>query len=233
MPVDVTDNFIWITVKDAGLFVQDSFRQITLSEDEGIHARIGKLKSDAEGSTVIQAYYFNKEKWSTDEARKWVSDHKKTAANGIQRRCIEYPARMSFEDPKIPKIEGHAAVFGKRAEIWPGFFEEVAPGAFADAIRSEDIYALWNHEPSNVLGNTGAKTLMLSEDETGLRYQIIPPDTTLGRDLTTLIKRGDVRNDLGQTLSTISGTPISHTSPRPVWTLHRIMHSPIARFGAA
>lgn len=188
-----TDKFVWVPVRDAASFVQNSFRQITLSADQGIHARIGKLKSDPEGATVIQSYYFDRDKFSMEQAQAWVKEHKKSATSKMQRRTIEFVARMSYDDPKAPKIEGHAAVFNKRTELYPGVWEEVAPGAFREAIHSEDIYALWNHDPNNVLGNTGARTLFLSEDETGLRYQIIPPETTLGKDLTILIKRGDVR----------------------------------------
>lgn len=190
---ETTENFHWIPVRDAALFVQDSFRQVTLADDQGIHARMGKLKSDPDGSMMIQSYYFDKDKWSMEECKKWVEDHKKSSRQSMERRYIEHPTRMNYEDQRNPKIEGHAAVFYKRSEIWPGFYEEVSPGAFTDAMRSDDVYALWNHDPSNVLGNTGAKTLVLSEDEVGLKYSIIPPDTTLGRDLTTLIKRGDVR----------------------------------------
>jgi HK97 family phage prohead protease len=193
MPVDVTEDYIWIAVRNSDTFVQDSFRQISISEDQGIGARIGKLKSDPDGSTVIQAYYFDKDKWTVSEAKEWVKDHKKSGSQGMQRRYIESISRMNFEDQRNPKIEGHAAVFNKRTEIWPGFWEEVAPGAFTEALKSEDVYALWNHDPKEVLGNTGAKTLSLSEDDKGLKYSIIPPDTTLGRDLVTLIKRGDVR----------------------------------------
>jgi HK97 family phage prohead protease len=193
MPVDITDKFIWIAVRDSGTFVQDSFREITLSEEQGIHARIGKLSSDPEGSTVIQSYYFDKDKWDLDKAKAWVKDHKKSSPNRPERRCIEYPVRMNFDTGRQPKVEGYAAVFNTRTELFPGFYEEVASGAFTDAIRSTDIYALWNHNPSDVLGNTGAETLRLSEDEHGLKYEIIPPDTTLGRDLQVLIKRGDIR----------------------------------------
>lgn len=190
---ETTEKFHWIPIRSADLFVQDSFRQITISEDQGIGARIGKLKSDPDGNTVIQSYYFDVDKWSMEEAKDWVKDHKKAGASGMQRRYIDSQSRMNFEDQKNPKIEGHAAVFNKQIRIWSGFWEQVAPGAFAEALKSDDIYALWNHDPNNVLGNTGAKTLILSEDDIGLKYQIISPDTTLGRDLTTLIKRGDVR----------------------------------------
>ncbi len=190
---EITDNYIWIPVRSADSFAQDSFRQITLSEDEGIHARIGKLQSDPDGSTVVQSYYFDKDKWSSEKAQAWVKDNKKSSAQGMQRRYIEHITRMDFSDQKNPKIEGYAAVFNQRTEIWPGFWEQISPGAFTDAIKSDDIYALLNHDPSNILGNTGSRTLTLSEDDHGLKYQIIPPDTTLGRDTTTLIKRGDLR----------------------------------------
>lgn len=189
---ETTENYHWIPVRDADLFVQNSFRQMTLSEDKGIHARIGKLKSDPDGGTVVQSYYFDKDKWSMDEAKKWVKDHKKSAGQ-MERRFIEHISRMNYDDSKTPKIEGYGAVFNVRTELWPGFLEEVAPGAFKEAIRSKDIYALFNHDVNNVLGNTGAETLELREDEKGLAYKIIPPETTLGRDVTTLIKRGDIR----------------------------------------
>lgn len=89
-------------------------------------------------------------------------------------------------------IIGYAAVFNKEAEIAPGFMEEVAPGAFSRAVAEDDVRALWNHNPDWVLGRTKSGTLKLLEDAHGLRYEVIPPDTTWARDLVTLIKRGDI-----------------------------------------
>jgi HK97 family phage prohead protease len=51
---------------------------------------------------------------------------------------------------------------------------------------------LWNHDLSNILGRTKSKTLRLSADVTGLRYEIDLPNTTLGRDVGELVARGDV-----------------------------------------
>lgn len=81
MPVDVTDKFIRIRIKDPDLFVADSFRTITLSEKDGIQAVIGKLKTKPSGNTEVQAYLFDKAKWTVERAKKWVEDNKKVNNN--------------------------------------------------------------------------------------------------------------------------------------------------------
>ena len=92
-----------------------------------------------------------------------------------------------------PVIEGHAAVFDKFSEPFFGFIEKVAPGAFARAIREkQDVRALVDHLPSSILGRTKSGTLTLREDSRGLRVRIQPPGTTLGRDTTESIRRGDI-----------------------------------------
>lgn len=91
------------------------------------------------------------------------------------------------------QIAGHAAVFNTRAEIFPGFVEEIMPGAFATAIQEDDVRALWNHNPDFVLGRNGrAKTLSLREDTQGLAVEIDPPPTTWANDLLISMRRGDV-----------------------------------------
>lgn len=89
-------------------------------------------------------------------------------------------------------LKGHAAVFSTIAQIGRWFREQVAPGAFAKSIQESDVRALWNHDPNHVLGRNRSGTLKLSEDEFGLAVEIMPPDTQMGRDVVTLIKRGDV-----------------------------------------
>lgn len=96
------------------------------------------------------------------------------------------------DEANEPKIVGYAAVFDQRAELWEGFFEEFTAGAFADSIGADDIRALVNHDMSQLLGRNKAGTLRLAEDEHGLAIEIDPPDTQLGRDTVTLIRRGDL-----------------------------------------
>jgi len=127
-----------------------------------------------------------------DEASAWVQRHKReTAGIRLTRVTEDCEIRVSHES-KWPTITGYAAVFNRKTELFDGYYEEVAPGAFANAIKRDDVRALWNHNADYVLGRMKSGTLKLSEDDKGLRYEVVPPDTTWARDLMTLIKRGDV-----------------------------------------
>jgi hypothetical protein len=127
-------------------------------------------------------------------------------------------------------MRGHAAVFNQLSQDLGGFREQIAPGAFADAIQTDDVRALFNHDPNFILGRNVAKTLRLSEDATGLAIEIDPPDTTYARDLMVSMERGDVtqmsfgfsvrpggqdwaKNDDGQTVRTLKKLRLFDVSP--------------------
>jgi len=98
--------------------------------------------------------------------------------------------RVKREDEKR-KIVGHAAVFNVMGD--GGWFrEKIAPGAFASSINTDDVRALFNHDPNFVLGRNRSGTLKLSEDERGLHIEIEPPDTQVARDLMVSLERGDI-----------------------------------------
>ena len=94
------------------------------------------------------------------------------------------------EDKKV--IHGYAAVFEKLSVPMWGFKEKIQRGAFNKSLQKRTTKALWNHNRDLVLGAMKNKTLILEEDQKGLRFEIILPDTQAGRDAYTLIKRGDV-----------------------------------------
>lgn len=116
--------------------------------------------------------------------------------NDVERRT--YSVEMRVKEPTIGKksstIEGYAANFNSISEDLGGFREVLMPGCFADALKTSDIRALYNHDPNYVLGRNMSGTLRLQEDERGLHFEVDPPDTSYARDLQVSMSRGDISN---------------------------------------
>ena len=90
------------------------------------------------------------------------------------------------------RFSGYAAVFNSPSEPLP-FTETIKRGAFHKTLRSKnDVKFLWNHDSGEILGSIRAKTLSLTEDERGLKVEGILPNTSRGRDVAELLRRGDV-----------------------------------------
>ncbi len=114
----------------------------------------------------------------------------KLAVDARGNEVRAYDTRMDIEDGKL---RGYAAVFDTLSVDMGGWKERIKRGAFAkDLAAGADVRALWQHDPSYVLGRSKAGTLQLAEDIHGLRYVADPPDTQWARDAVTTIKRGDV-----------------------------------------
>jgi len=88
-------------------------------------------------------------------------------------------------------IEGHAAVFGVKSHDL-GFREIIQPGAFADAVMSDDVRFLLNHRGLPI-ARTKSGTLRLTEDVKGLafRAELDPKDPDVQR-LVPKVRRGDL-----------------------------------------
>lgn len=90
------------------------------------------------------------------------------------------------------RMSGHASVFGAVARIGNGW-ETIDKRAFDNPLKSgSDVRLLLNHNPDNLLGRTKSGTLELRTDGRGLAVSADLPDTTLGRDVRTLVERGDL-----------------------------------------
>jgi len=113
----------------------------------------------------------------------------------IEKRTIG-GRELRAEGGVTPKFAGYAAVFNQLSEDLGGslfeLYEQIAPGAFAETIRRDDIRALFNHDSNLVLGRKQASTLALREDGVGLFMEVTPPDTQWARDLAVTIARGDI-----------------------------------------
>lgn len=90
------------------------------------------------------------------------------------------------------RLSGHAAVFGRLARL-PHSYEGVGRSAFQEVIDTDDVRALVNHNPDNLLARVGAGTMKLSTDDSGLYFEIPKlPNTTYANNLRESIERGDL-----------------------------------------
>lgn len=111
---------------------------------------------------------------------------------GAEKRSLVQPVEFRADANGKMTVAGYAAVFGEAADIGGWFKEVVARGAFTNSLRTADVRAYFDHDTGRVLGRSSAGTLRLQEDDKGLRVEIDLPDTTDGRDVKTLVERGDV-----------------------------------------
>lgn len=113
-------------------------------------------------------------------------------ATNLERRFVTAQLRAAGDGMHFT---GYAAKFNDRTYIGPpkqGFYEAVAPGAFARSLKERDVPLLFNHGADNLLGRTSSGTLRLKDDGIGLLTDADLPDTSLGRDVSTLVQRRDI-----------------------------------------
>lgn len=92
------------------------------------------------------------------------------------------------------KITGYAVRWMDNSQLLFGeFIERFDKSAFSDCLKNNpDIRFLWEHDHASLLGRTSSNTLVVSDDGIGLRFELLLPDTQLGRDALTMIDRGDI-----------------------------------------
>ncbi|MFF2406724.1 HK97 family phage prohead protease [Streptomyces sp. NPDC058092] len=108
-----------------------------------------------------------------------------------ERRNLTRPAEVR-ENGETVTMRGYAYRFNELSHNLGGFRERILPGAGATSLVRNDVFATFNHDNNNVLGRSSAGTLRTGEDNEGGWYEIDLPNTTVGRDLAELLKRGDI-----------------------------------------
>lgn len=117
----------------------------------------------------------------------------------IERRFLHTgELRAEGQGDKLSLI-GYAARWGTLSEPLGGrgggsFRETLTPGCFARSLQSDrsDVQCLMNHDPSLILGRQKNKSLSVSEDGNGLRFRCNVANTSVGRDVFNLVRRGDI-----------------------------------------
>jgi HK97 family phage prohead protease len=126
------------------------------------------------------------------EGRSHGSQMKEGATMAVERRYTLVPVELRVVGDK-PRIGGYAAMFERVSQNLGGFVE-VVERSFFNKSRGDgwpDVMARYNHDDNMLLGTSGAGTLQLSLDETGLDYLVDPPQSRA--DVVELVQRGDVR----------------------------------------
>ena len=113
----------------------------------------------------------------------------------MERRVIKTEPFQTREENGKRYLDGYYSVFNREYEVYPGWVETIAPGAFSRTLREgKDVKVLWNHNTDIVLGSTENRTAVLSEDEIGLHGPVeINEQDQDAKNGYARVARGDVR----------------------------------------
>jgi HK97 family phage prohead protease len=157
--------------------------------------------------------------WGGDPGQAWASkltrqidaaDEERTMSNAVERRSLLIEENVDAAVPMLAVekrsiegegekeyIVGYAARFGVRSLLLGDFYERIDPAAFGlvserrGRKKKLETRALFNHDSNYPLARY-PRTLSLTVDEVGLRYEFPVPDSTYGRDLANNIRDGIV-----------------------------------------
>ncbi len=101
----------------------------------------------------------------------------------------DFEIRGKADEPKT--LVGYASVFNQKTNIGGQFDEQIQEGAFDDCLKKEnlDCIAQFDHT-GQPIARTSNGSLKLSVDKKGLKYECIPANTSLGRDVMEMVRSG-------------------------------------------
>jgi hypothetical protein len=154
LPWEITDQYIRSGHRSPEEFEPNSLRTITLSEDEGIKAVIGKLKGKEKMD--VQSYLFEISKgWTLEKAKAWFEKHKKSEAFlaiKVLEKIVDKPLRIRGIALKAGMSRNlniytpeELEAFAQKLVSAPVYVEHVAvPNAVGKIVKAEwDGVNLW------------------------------------------------------------------------------------------
>lgn len=107
----------------------------------------------------------------------------------MNERRFQTVEMRAIEDDDKMIVEGTPIVYDQETDIgW--FREKIARGAATEALKTSDIFLLFNHDPNKPLARTKNGTLEAWEEEDGVHMRADLSKSTLGPDLYRDIKSG-------------------------------------------
>jgi HK97 family phage prohead protease len=150
---------------------------------------IAKIEAMNESEPMAEPVVANRDKWLSAawKIKARLEGSEGRSIGGIETRSGHVELRAEGDGMSF---SGYAAVFGQPSLPLP-FTEIIKPGAFKRSLQSRNrMMLLWNHDTSNPLASTRNGSLQMTEDAHGLKVTATLPDTTLGRDISTLVRTG-------------------------------------------
>jgi len=98
----------------------------------------------------------------------------------------------SDREGSLAVLKGMPIVFNSLSNDLGGFVETVNPGAVESTLEEDDVRGLFNHDPNQPLGRTGAGTMTLTAMDDGVEMRIDLPDTAAGNTVAEGVQRGDI-----------------------------------------
>ena len=150
------------------------------------------------GAGAVAHYLWGIDPLNPQPARAWL-ERQAERISGERNNMSKVEVRqVQVQDLEVREagagavFSGYAAVFNSDSEPLP-FIEQIRPGAFQRTLAARNQVKMFvNHDDTMVLASTRAGTLRLTEDNRGLRVEADLPETTYSRDLSILMRRGDV-----------------------------------------
>ncbi|CUW30071.1 HK97 family phage prohead protease [Streptomyces reticuli] len=147
-----------------------------------------------------------------------------------ETRSLTSPAEIRANGDGMT-ARGYAYRFNELSHDLGGFRERIAPGAGMASLERNDVIATFNHNVDQVLGRRSSGTLRVGEDEHGGWYEIDLPNTSTGRDLAELLKRGDVKGSSFTFRVARGGQHRAGTDPETGLPIREITQMDVAELG--
>ena len=114
----------------------------------------------------------------------------------LEYRALAQAPALEQSGPRT-LLTGYAIRFDEPSELLTAaggatFVEVIKASALKRLGEQRDVKCLLSHDASKVLGSSRAGTLRLHPDAVGLRFELAPPNSPLGHDVTESVKRGDL-----------------------------------------
>ena len=150
------------------------------------------------GPGAVAHYLWGIDPLNPQPARAWLARQAERISGERNNMSKVEVRQVQVQDLEVREagagavFSGYAAVFNSDSEPLP-FVEQIRPGAFQRTLAARNQVKMFvNHDDTMILASTRAGTLRLNEDNRGLRVEADLPETTYARDLSVLMRRGDV-----------------------------------------